>query len=371
MTDDIRTGLRRSAGLAGSTFVLGVTFGALARAHGWGLGAPMVASLAIFSGSAQFALLAVLAGGGAAWTAVASGALINLRFFPMALAAAPRVAGAGGSGARSRPRPSWTALGSWRTKARGASTAACCSAPRSRSGRRGSPAPSSASSSPHPADCSNATGLDVVFPAFFALLLFDEVRRARSARIAAAGAAVITAVLLLALPAGPALLGGARCRAPRPPTHKTRALVTTIWICVALTAARGLHDQGHRPAILGNRPLPARQGGHRTPRPGAPRRPRHLRHPRPPLVLSQRATRSRRPHRRRRPHHRPTNPSLHHRRRHRHRHRPRRALTSATEANPKRDTRSYEPRRPTPDYPSSQSLLLRPAVSACCRRSRT
>jgi predicted branched-subunit amino acid permease len=55
----------------------------------------------------------------------------------------------------------------------------------------------------------NATGLDVVFPAFFALLLFDEVRRARSARIAAAGAAIITAALLLALPAGPALLAGA------------------------------------------------------------------------------------------------------------------------------------------------------------------
>ena len=93
MTDDMRTGLRRSAGLAGSTFVLGVTFGALARAHGWGLGAPVVASLTIFSGSAQFALLSALAGGGAAWTAVASGALINLRFFPMALAAAPALRG--------------------------------------------------------------------------------------------------------------------------------------------------------------------------------------------------------------------------------------------------------------------------------------
>ena len=91
MTADMRTGLRRSAGLAGSTFVLGVTFGALAHAHGWGLGAPVVASLAIFSGSAQFALLAVLSGGGAAWTAVASAALINLRFFPMALSVAAGV----------------------------------------------------------------------------------------------------------------------------------------------------------------------------------------------------------------------------------------------------------------------------------------
>jgi predicted branched-subunit amino acid permease len=48
-----------------------------------------------------------------------------------------------------------------------------------------------------------------VFPAFFALLLFDEVRHSRSARTAAAGGAVITAVLLMAVPAGPALLGGA------------------------------------------------------------------------------------------------------------------------------------------------------------------
>ncbi|MFZ0088394.1 MAG: AzlC family ABC transporter permease, partial [Solirubrobacteraceae bacterium] len=93
MSDDVRTGLRRSAGLAGSTFVLGATFGALARGHSWGLAAPVVASLAIFSGSAQFALLAALASGGAAWTAVASGALINLRFFPMALSAAPALRG--------------------------------------------------------------------------------------------------------------------------------------------------------------------------------------------------------------------------------------------------------------------------------------
>jgi hypothetical protein len=40
-------------------------------------------------------------------------------------------------------------------------------------------------------------------------LLLDEVRHNRSARIAAAGGAVVTALLLLVLPAGPALLGGA------------------------------------------------------------------------------------------------------------------------------------------------------------------
>jgi 4-azaleucine resistance transporter AzlC len=208
MIDEIRTGVRRSAGLAGSTFVLGLTFGALARAHGWGLGAPVVASLAIFSGSAQFALLTVLAGGGAAWTAVASAALINLRFFPMALSAAPALRGGRtrrafeaqtvvdgswvlahqGEGRFNRGVLFGSALAQWPAWVTGTILGVFV-APSSR--------------------LLNATGLDVVFPAFFALLLFDEVRRARSARIAAASAAVITAVLLLALPAGPALLGGA------------------------------------------------------------------------------------------------------------------------------------------------------------------
>jgi 4-azaleucine resistance transporter AzlC len=208
MIDDIRTGLRRSAGLAGSTFVLGLTFGALARAHGWGLGAPVVASLAIFSGSAQFALLTVLAGSGAAWTAVASAALINLRFFPMALSAAPALRGGRtrraveaqtvvdgswvlahqGEGRFNRGVLFGSALAQWPAWVTGTILGVVL-APSSR--------------------LLNATGLDVVFPAFFALLLFDEVRRARTARMAAAGAAVITAVLLLALPAGPALLAGA------------------------------------------------------------------------------------------------------------------------------------------------------------------
>jgi 4-azaleucine resistance transporter AzlC len=208
ITDDIRTGLRRSAGLAGSTFVLGVTFGALARAHGWGLGAPVFASLAMFSGSAQFALVTVLAGGGAAWTAVASAALINLRFFPMALSAAPALRGGRtrraveaqtvvdgswvlahqGQGRFNRGVLFGSALAQWPAWVTGTILGVVL-APSTR--------------------LLNATGLDVVFPAFFALLLFDEMRHTRSARIAAAGAAVITAVLLLALPAGPALLGGA------------------------------------------------------------------------------------------------------------------------------------------------------------------
>jgi len=206
--DDIRTGVRRSTALAASTFVLGVTFGALARAHGWGLGAPVVASLTIFSGSAQFALLTVLGSGAAAWTAVASAALINLRFFPMALSAAPALQGGRirraieaqtvvdgawvlahqGEGRFNRGVLFGSALAQWPAWVTGTLVGVVL-------------APS--------IGLLNATGLDVVFPAFFALLLFDEMRHSRSARIAAAGGAVITAALLLVLPAGPALLGGA------------------------------------------------------------------------------------------------------------------------------------------------------------------
>ncbi len=207
MPDAMRTGLRRSAGLAGSTFVLGVTFGALARARGWGLAAPVVASLAIFSGSAQFAVLAVLAGGGAAWTAIASAALINLRFFPMALSVAPALHGGRvrraveaqavvdgswvlahqGQGRFDRGVLFGSALAQWPAWVTGTILGVVA-------------APST--------QLIHVTGLDVVFPAFFALLLLDEMRHARSARTAAAGGAVITALLLLAVPAGPALLGG-------------------------------------------------------------------------------------------------------------------------------------------------------------------
>jgi branched chain amino acid efflux pump len=207
-TAGLRTGLRRSIGLAASTFVLGVTFGALARAHGWGLAAPVVASVAVFSGSAQFALLAALGGGGAAWTAVASAALINLRFFPMALSVAPAL-----RGGRMRRAVEAQAVvdGSWVLAHRGG-------------GRFDRGVLFGASLAQWPAWVSgtilgvvvapstrllDATGLDVVFPAFFALLLIDEMRRAGRARAAAAGGAAITALLLLAVPAGPALLGGA------------------------------------------------------------------------------------------------------------------------------------------------------------------
>jgi predicted branched-subunit amino acid permease len=47
-----------------ATFVLGISFGVLARSLGWGVVAPIVFSVIAFSGSAQFAVVAVMGAGG-------------------------------------------------------------------------------------------------------------------------------------------------------------------------------------------------------------------------------------------------------------------------------------------------------------------
>lgn len=85
--------MRVGAGLATAGFVLAITFGASAREQGWSVPAAILASVLIFSGSAQFALLAALAGGGAGGPAVAAALLINGRFLPMGLAVAPSLSG--------------------------------------------------------------------------------------------------------------------------------------------------------------------------------------------------------------------------------------------------------------------------------------
>jgi predicted branched-subunit amino acid permease len=77
--------MKAGAGLGAATFVLGSTYGALARVAGWGIAAPTVFSAAAFSGSAQFTLLTAL-GGGSLVAALAAATLINARHLPMGVA---------------------------------------------------------------------------------------------------------------------------------------------------------------------------------------------------------------------------------------------------------------------------------------------
>jgi predicted branched-subunit amino acid permease len=58
-----------------ATFVLGISFGVLARSLEWGTVAPIVFSMISFSGSAQFAVAAVLGDGGGAFAATIAAVL--------------------------------------------------------------------------------------------------------------------------------------------------------------------------------------------------------------------------------------------------------------------------------------------------------
>ena len=84
-SSDIRTGVRAGLPLVLPTFAIGISFGVLAQPV-MGSVAPVVMSLIVFSGAAQFAALTVLMAGGGAVAAIAAGMLMNGRWLPMGLA---------------------------------------------------------------------------------------------------------------------------------------------------------------------------------------------------------------------------------------------------------------------------------------------
>ena len=86
-------GARAVLPLALATGVMGISFGVLAYASGWGVLAPIVFSVIAFSGTAQFAVVSVLGGGGTAVPAIVAAVLLNARFLPMGIAVAPFLKG--------------------------------------------------------------------------------------------------------------------------------------------------------------------------------------------------------------------------------------------------------------------------------------
>jgi 4-azaleucine resistance transporter AzlC len=84
----IRDGARVGLPLILPTFVGGIAFGVLAQPV-MGSVAPIVMSLIVFSGAAQFASVTVLAAGGGALAAIAAGMLMNARWLPMGFAMGP------------------------------------------------------------------------------------------------------------------------------------------------------------------------------------------------------------------------------------------------------------------------------------------
>jgi 4-azaleucine resistance transporter AzlC len=207
-TNGYAEGLRVGAGVAAATAVLGLTFGAQTQSLGWGWLAPIVCSVLVFSGSAQFAMAAALAGGGGMGVAVSAAALINARFLPMGIAAANAFKGGPLRRAvegQALVDASWAAahLGGGRFDREKMIGATLAQFPAwvlgTVAGVLVAPPP----------DVVTRFGLDVVYPGFFLLLLIDELRKEPAARLVAALALVLAAALVLVLPVGLALVGSA------------------------------------------------------------------------------------------------------------------------------------------------------------------
>lgn len=201
-----RAGIRRGVPFGIAVCAIATSFGVLARPL-MGPVAPVVMSVVVFSGSAQFGALAVLAVGGSAGAAIAAGVLLNARYLAMGLALAPSLRGRW---------PSRAAFGmatvdaSWAAASIGGGAfdpwyMVGVSIPQYAGWVLGTVA--GVLVGPRLGD-PKALGLDALFPAFFIALLFAEARGRR--RIAAAGGGAGVALALTPIvPAGLPILAAA------------------------------------------------------------------------------------------------------------------------------------------------------------------
>src|SRR5215203_4050204 len=194
-------GARAALPFALATFALGISFGVLARSLGWGVVAPVVFSLITFSGSAQFAVAAVLGAGGGALAAIVAAILLNSRFLPMGVAVAPFLKG-----------------GPFRRALEGQAVVDASWALASRGGGRFDREFMIGATLPQVVAWISGTvigvlssdfvgnverlGLDVIFPAFFMALLVDELRDGGRTIAVALIAAVLSLALVPWVPPG-------------------------------------------------------------------------------------------------------------------------------------------------------------------------
>jgi 4-azaleucine resistance transporter AzlC len=195
-------GARAGLPFAVATVVLGVSFGVLARQLGWGVAAPITCSLLVLSGSAQFAAASILGAGGGVGAATLAAVFVNARFLPMGLAVAPSLAG---GRLRRALEGQMVVDASWALANRGDGTF-------ERKYLIGATVPQlsawiggtalGAVAGGLLAD-PEALGLDVVFPAFFLILLAEELRDRRAVTVAVLAGLVALALVPFAPPGVP------------------------------------------------------------------------------------------------------------------------------------------------------------------------
>ena len=203
--ESFRDGVRRGIPFAAVGAVLSLSFAVLARQAGFSPLQAILTSALVFAGSAQFAALAVLTGGGAAGAAVAAGTLMNGRFLAMGVAIAPSLPG----GPAVRAVQGQTMVdASWAMANRGDGTydrwlMFGSTLPQYCTWVLGSVVGAYAG---NVLDDPGRWGLDAVFPTFFLAILLGELRRPRARVVAALGAVIALALTPFAPPGLPIML---------------------------------------------------------------------------------------------------------------------------------------------------------------------
>jgi 4-azaleucine resistance transporter AzlC len=200
---DLRSGFRKGLPFVVPTLAVGISFGVLAEPV-MGQIAPIVMSIVVFAGAAQFAALGVLAAGGGAGAAIIAGLLMNVRFLPMGFAFAPSLRGR----ALKRAAQGQAVIdASWAIARRPDGTfdrgtllgATIPQATAWVSGTAIGVFAGSALGDP------KQFGIDAIFPAFFLALVWSEGGSRTSLAVALAGGA-ITLALMSFVPAGLAVI---------------------------------------------------------------------------------------------------------------------------------------------------------------------
>jgi 4-azaleucine resistance transporter AzlC len=198
-----RQGIRAGLPFALATFTLGISFGVLAEPV-MGAIAPIVMSILVFAGAAQFAALSALAVGAGPVAAIASGLLLNARFLPMGFAIAPSLRG---RPLRRAAQGQAVVDASFALASRGDGTfdrglLLWSTAPQALawiSGTIVGVLGGAAIADPE------RYGLDAIFPAFYLALLAEEAGSRKAVVAAALGAAIALALMPVAPPGVPVI----------------------------------------------------------------------------------------------------------------------------------------------------------------------
>lgn len=189
-------------------FVLSLSFAVLARQAGFSVAQAIVTSVIVFAGSAQFAMLSVVAGGGGVPAALTAAGLMNSRFLAMGIALAPSLPG----GPVKRAAQGQTVVdASWALANRGDGTfdrwlLFGTTAPQYLTWTLGSAVGAVFGDALGDPD---RLGLDAIYPTFFLALLIAEMRDRTTRWVAVSGGLLALVLVPVAPPGIPVLAASA------------------------------------------------------------------------------------------------------------------------------------------------------------------